>query len=304
MRTFRKLATASVVATFILIAIGGLVRATKSGLGCGTDWPHCAGQLVPALESRAELIEFSHRAMASVVVMLLTALTIVAYRKVRDRLLRRASAAALGLVLWQAVLGAIVVKLELQAVSVVLHLATALSLLALLIYVVVRADAIDGAITDNEDSKTARRTRIGAGAVLGLLLVGSYVSGVGAERHAGFPEWPLISGRLIPDLGVEMLALHWVHRALAVVVGVVVAVIAIPIARRRHEIPRAATLAVVAIASFALEILVGAANVWTQSNQGLNSVFITAHLALGAVIWASLVAIAAITSQHEKVLIT
>ena len=79
MQFFRKLAIVSTGATILLIAIGGLVRATKSGLGCGTDWPHCAGKLVPALETRAEIIEFSHRAAASVVVVLLGLLAVTAY---------------------------------------------------------------------------------------------------------------------------------------------------------------------------------------------------------------------------------
>src|ERR687891_1037289 len=56
---FPKLAIAAAVATYVLIAVGGLVRATDSGLGC-PDWPLCFGAWVPPGELHA-WIEHSHR---------------------------------------------------------------------------------------------------------------------------------------------------------------------------------------------------------------------------------------------------
>lgn len=296
MSLFRKLTFASVAATFLLISIGGLVRATKSGLGCGTDWPHCAGRVVPALATRAEVIEFSHRAVAGVVVILLATMAVVAWRDGRDRGLRRATAGAFALVMWQALLGAIVVKLELQAISVVLHLGTALALFAVLTFIAVRAHVLERGLPEQPDTSIARRARIAAAGVLVLLLVGSYLSGAGAERNAGFPDWPLIEGRLLPDLGVQMHALHFLHRGLAVIVAAILAWATIPVIRRRARSPVAGALALAAVAAFTAEVLVGAANVWTQSAQGLNSAFITLHLALGAAIWASVAGLVAVTT--------
>ena len=296
MRFFRRLALVSTGATILLIAIGGLVRATKSGLGCGTDWPHCAGRLVPALETRAEMIEFSHRAAASIVVVLLGALAVTAIRNrsSHPRFVVPAIA-AFGLVMFQAVLGAVVVKLELEAESVVLHLGTALALLALLVYIVTLSFAAEERLAEPVDGDTSRWMRRAAGAVFVLLLVGSYVSGYEGAGRA-FPDWPLMNGRLIPDLSIEEKAIHFLHRGLAAVVGAIVLVTALRVIKRKTELPGAARFAHIALGLFALEVLIGAANVWTD----LNPVFVSLHLFLGALIWTSLVGAAAVTAPGVR----
>src|SRR5439155_25394810 len=51
---FAKLAVAASIATYVLIVVGGLVRATDSGLGC-PDWPLCFGEWTPRPELHAWL---------------------------------------------------------------------------------------------------------------------------------------------------------------------------------------------------------------------------------------------------------
>jgi heme A synthase len=292
MTGFRKLAIASTVATFLLVALGGLVRATKSGLGCGTDWPHCSGDIIPVFGHRAVVIEYSHRLAAFVVIVLLGSLAVTAYRRLRDhRNLVVASSIAFGLVLFQAVLGAVVVKLELEAASVVLHLATAMALAGVLVYITIASSPEP---TGTSDRSTSRAASFAAGAVLMLLLVGSYVSG--SDTGNAFGDWPLMNGKLVPDLGVEIYAIHFLHRALAAVVGMIVLVVALRIARRRDEMPGAARLAHTALGLFGVEVTIGAANVWT----GLNAAFVTLHLLVGALIWGSLVGAAVMTRPRAE----
>jgi len=291
-RTLRRLAVVTTVFTYLLVAVGGLVRGTESGLGC-PDWPRCHGRFIPPLEYHA-VIEYSHRATASVVIWLTVALAVVAVRN-RRALSRRVFTLAvvpLPLVLSQAILGAIVVHLDLKAESVVAHLLVAMSLVAVLISLMVevapagsalaaptpRAGAADTSAIDRRFAALATGV---AGSTLFLLLLGSYVSG----RHAGlaFRTWPFFDGHVVPAVHGFLPELHFAHRVVAAVVAAAIFALA-HLARRRPQ-ARPVTLMVRASAALiGVEILLGAGNVWTR----LSPVTRTAHLATGALIWAAL----------------
>jgi heme a synthase len=301
MDSFRRLSILSTVATFLLVAIGGLVRVTKSGLGCGDDWPDCNGRVLPILDGRPVIIEFSHRLAALAVIVLVGAL---AFRSLRERRsaprIMQASIAAFALVLSQAILGMIVVKLDLHALSVALHLGTAMALAALLIYITGAAAAATGRMDPDTDRSLSRQAWLAATAVLTLMMVGSYVTG----RDAGyvFPDWPLMNGRLVPDFGAagselsELWVIHFVHRALAVVVGIAVLAVALRFLRRKHQFPAAARLAYSAAGLFAIEILIGALNVWS----GLNEIVVLGHLIVGSLVWGGLVGMAVTVSPQVR----
>ena len=102
-----------------------------------------------------------------------------------------------------------------------------------------------------------------------------------------FPDWPLMGGALLPQLS-EVASAHILHRWVAAFVAVIVAIVAIVAWRTQRDHPAIVRLATWAAALFAVQVVVGGLQVLTQ----LSAWTQTLHLALGAVIWALLAALA------------
>ena len=139
MNRFQKLAALTLATALGLVTIGVIVRATDSGLGC-PDWPLCHGQIVPSLGDTKAWIEWIHRTVAVIIGFEILGLAFLAIRDYRDRRsILWPSLAAVGLVGFQAWLGRETVRLGNSGESVTAHLAAALTLVALLVFLTVRA---------------------------------------------------------------------------------------------------------------------------------------------------------------------
>jgi len=275
---FRRLAVVTIAATFVLIGVGGLVRATDSGLGC-PDWPRCFGRLVPPAELHP-WIEHSHRLVASVVVVLVALLVVAAWRTGQERVVRRAAVAALVLVLAQAVIGAFVVWWKLRADSVTLHLATALALVALLIFIDFRARH-GPARRHGQDRRFVRLVGAGAGLLYLQMLVGSTVTG-----HQAGLAYPLAV--VWPDLGPGVARIQLAHRVLAVVVATLVVATWVVARRTQRAHPTVTRLAGYAAGLVAVQVALGMANVANR----LSALTVVPHLTVGALLWGTMVALA------------
>ena len=281
-RRYTQLAWAAAACTYLLIILGAIVRITGSGLGCGEHWPLCNGRLFPPLDLPT-WIEWSHRLAAGLVTILVAAVAWYTFwlrreggsgkRETPPPPFPRPTTAgywALGLLAIQVALGAITVKTGLTPTMVVMHLATAMLLLAVLLVAARGSRLTPGASPGFPGSAVP----LGLGFV--TVLLGALTANLGAATAClGFP---LCNGQLAPA-GDSLQGIHWAHRLLAYTLTVYVTVWAL---RTRRRGPLAL------LGLVALQVAIAAAMVLL----GLPGLLQAAHVAVGTGVWAGLVLVA------------
>lgn len=126
-------AWSSFVLNVIIIATGGAVRLTGSGLGC-SEWPLCTpGSLTPTPELGIHgIIEFGNRTISGPLLLAAIAVVYIGWKiRAERRDLTVMGWTVLGLVLLQAVVGGFVVWEELAATLVGFHYTVSLGIVAL-----------------------------------------------------------------------------------------------------------------------------------------------------------------------------
>ncbi len=116
------------IATLILMAIGSATRVMNAGLAC-PDWPLCYGTLVPRAQMNLQVfLEWFHRLDAALIGVGAIALTVTSWwnRRQLPAWLPWAATFALGLIVFQGVLGGLTVTQLLRFDIVTAHLGTAL----------------------------------------------------------------------------------------------------------------------------------------------------------------------------------
>jgi heme o synthase len=278
---FAKLAVAAAVATFVLIAVGGLVRATDSGLAC-PDWPGCFAfnDWIPAAELHV-WIEHTHRLIAALAVGPLVGIlglwTLVAPDRRRDRPMLAAAVSAGVLVIVQSILGRSVVMEGLRAELVTAHLGMALVVFGAVIFIADRAS--HGPMPGAHARRTLTRlVALTAAAIFAQMLLGSWVTG----HRAGlaFADFPLMDGAVVPMVTGSEQAVHLAHRAMSLIVAGLVAWTAVAIVRSTDS-PLPRRLATWMVLLVVVQIALGGLNVVSR----LSAVFVVPHLVVGAALW-------------------
>ncbi len=126
------------VLSVLSILAGAFVRATGSGDGCGATWPTCKGRIIPSLSDTSEIIEFSHRGISGILLIVTLYIFVNSRKLEKASIARRASNYLTFFVLFEALIGAVIVIFEWvglnssfpRIVAVPIHLVNTFGLLA------------------------------------------------------------------------------------------------------------------------------------------------------------------------------
>ncbi len=250
----KRLTGALVIVTFLVIALGGVIRIYDAGESC-PDWPTCFGTLgfdvseaeqeawyetnPDEIDSRGAghryttfqiFTEWAHRLLAGVVLGPLVLLNWLLVRRDEglDSEVRLASSVAVALIVWQGAVGWLTVRMDNEHWSVALHLGSALAFMLSLIWLWLATSRDHDELPDwagFEPTSKKWRSRLLwlSAATLITLFSGVFVSTTnGANTGCGvsglYESWPLCHGKLVTSLQSQI-----IHRWL--VVGVAVALL-------------------------------------------------------------------------------
>ncbi len=167
------------IATLALMAIGAATRVMNAGLAC-PDWPLCYGQVIPTQQMNLQVfLEWFHRLDASLIGFSTIILVILSwwYKSQLPKWLPMASSFALGLIIFQGILGALTVTQLLRFDIVTAHLGTALLFFGTLI-------AIATSLNPTQNSTVVKKLTIASEIATILVYLQCLLGGLIASQWA------------------------------------------------------------------------------------------------------------------------
>jgi cytochrome c oxidase assembly protein subunit 15 len=272
--------------TVLLILAGSLVTSNDAGLSV-PDWPTSYGwnmfTFPPSMWVANILYEHGHRLIASSVGFLTIIMAAWLWFAEPRRWLRWFGVAALGAVIAQGVLGGLTVLFFLPAAISTSHAGLAeiffCMTVAIALFTSPRWIARAGEPVDDVMLRTVATTTTIL--IYAQILVGATMRHTGAGL--AIPDFPWMFGHLIPDHWSAAIAIHFTHRAGALLVTLAVLATSAHIFFHdkdyggRRDLTRPATLIIALVAT---QVTLGALTVLTQRNVWINSV----HVVCGALV--------------------
>ncbi len=247
MKNFRRFALLTTLATYAAIFIGGLVRVSGAGLGC-PDWPKCFGRWFPPtnvsqlpagidpsqFNFTLAWIEYFNRlvGVSIGILILVTAVLAIKYYRKFPRILYP-SLAALLLVGYQGWQGGQVVESQVRPIFVSIHMALALVIVGLLIFVTQQSYYLDNPEADR-GAVFPRRTRLW----MSLLWFAGIIQAIlGTQVREALEmirqRFPLVSGT---GLHAYIGPVNYAHAALGAVIAVVTLLAGFIILKRSRDL--------------------------------------------------------------------
>ena len=290
-RWVMPLLVANLVGEIGIVATGGIVRLTGSGLGCST-WPECQpGSFTPVrtpASSYHDLVEFGNRTLTFVVAVLaLVSVWVVATHWPPRRRLQAVAVGVLAGIPAQAVLGGITVLTGLNPWLVMGHFLLSMALVALSTALVRGAlDEQDGPGELVVHPLARRVAHLTAAVGTVVLVLGTVVTGSGP--HSGDADRPARTG-------FDPRFVSWMHAdAVMLFCGLVVAtLVAVRITATTDRARRAFDLVLVVTL---LQGLIG----YTQYFTGLPEVLVLLHM-VGAALLATALTWGVLSTRRSPV---
>lgn len=262
-RALQRWSVASLICNMLIVVTGGLVRTTASGLGC-PSWPECEpGSYVPQPELGVHgYIEFGNRLMTFVLIGVAAVMAWQAWRARRQgigsrRLLPRSLLVGVGIIA-QAVIGGILIRVQLNPWVVGVHLIVSVALIV--VCTVMVRDAHATAAQGPTQPRHVLLSRVIFGLSMAIIYLGTVVTGAGP--HSG-DEAAIRNGFFLTEVARVHSLTMWLTLALTVVLAAIT---------RTHPRLRRAAFVVLAVA--AVQGVIG----YTQYFTHLPIALVIAHL--------------------------
>jgi cytochrome c oxidase assembly protein subunit 15 len=280
-----------VVATIALVAAGGMVTSTNSGLSV-PDWPTTYGYQMFSFPLSGMVggifYEHGHRLIASGVGLLTIGLAIFLWRVESRAWVRRLGWLALAAVVVQGTLGGVTVLYFLPDAISISHAGLAQIFLCLVVTIAV----VTSPRWLRPEAPSIDDGRLRQGAVVLTALVFAQILLGATMRHTGaglaIPDFPLSFGRLAPPFWTPPIALHFAHRLGAVAVAGLASVVAWRVLGRYRGRPGLMRPAAFLVGAVATQIALGASVVLTGKEPVVN----TLHVVTGALVLGTSVVLA------------
>ena len=270
------------VFTVLLIAAGGMVTSTDSGLSV-PDWPTSYGWNMftfPVSKWVGGIrYEHSHRLIASTVGFLTIIMAAWTWWVEPRRWVRRLSYAALGAVILQGLLGGLTVLFFLPAPISIGHAGLAQIFFCItLTLAVVTSPRWKNTVSPVDDPTLRRIAALTTALVYVQILVGATMR----HTNAGLaiPDFPWAFGHIIPPAWNARIAIHFAHRLGALIVAASILATAGHVFyhhRKRRELVRPAFLLLMFLS---MQVTLGAFVIWSGKDPVIN----TAHVVNGALV--------------------
>ena len=299
---FAKFTWGVLLYNLVVILWGAYVRATGSGAGCGSHWPLCNGEIVPMAPRIETLIEFTHRLMSGLSLLLIIILLVWAFKAYpKGNIVRKGAVLSMVFILAEALLGAGLVLFEWvaqdasvgRALAMTVHLANTFLLLAVIALTAWWASG-GGAPVWHGNRSSLILLVIGW---IGLLILG--MSGaLTALGDTLFPVTSLAQG-LTQDFSSTphfLIRLRMLHPTIAIIVGLYLILLA-SFLRNTRSGSRIRTFSFVLTLLVIAELAAGFINVFLLAPVWLQLV----HLLLADLSWIALVLLSAATLSGVEI---